>query len=1519
MKVQHIKLVPTALLIVNTLNIGQAQAEDTLVCSTTGSGIDDFFCGPDSSTSGARRSIAIGDNVLIPKITVPGKTGIEQAIAIGSNVQGGGDNSITLGNDIITAGTGSVAIGGDDAAGIYNAGNKGYLLKTYGAKNNDSNISDFRANAALGNGTVSLGAGAQALADGAISIGAAATAGDGTQNGTGWSSTSGKQSIALGVESSTLNHNAIALGYRANVTGYSGTAIGENASATSNNAIALGTNAMARDISDIAIGLNAIAQNSNGVTLASSLAIGSEAKAMTNNSFAIGSEAQALSPGAIAFGPSTTAGNNTGPAAGNNAIAIGFLANAPSQNSLAMGRGATTNGAPQSIALGYAAKTSAAEAIALGTNSAASGLNSIALGKEAKTTATNSIAIGTGSLVSGLNSGAIGVPGTVSGSNAYSVGNNNTIMADNAFVVGNAVNNTVENSVVLGNGSTVSGATGTSVYTVNGVTHNFAGAVPVSTVSIGAAGKERTLTNVAAARISAGSTDAVNGSQLFAVTSEVDKGNQFAGNTGTFNRRLGEPTIISGGLAINATASNKNIRTIAKDGTIDIQLADNLDVTSVKAGNSVINNDGLHITDGPSVTSGGIDAGNNIIRNVADGANETDAVNKRQFDTLSGIVGKGWGLQVNSGETEAIVPGETVNFTEGDNIKITRSGKTLNIATARRVDFERATVGDITLDQATGKITGVADGELSADSKDAVSGHQLFATNQNVARNTRDIAANKALLNNGINFAGNKGSFNRRLGEVTTISGGLATEATASNKNIRTIAKDGTIDIQLADNLDVTSVKAGNSVINNDGLHITDGPSVTSDGINAGNRVISNVGDAVSDTDAVNKRQLDNLSTTVNRGWNLQVNSGDAESIAPGDTLNITEGDNIQISRTGKMLNIATARKVSFDNVTVGNISLDKDTGKIGGLSDGLLSTNSKDAVTGGQLFSTNENVTTNTRNIAANKVLLDSGLNFTGNTGSFNRRLGETTTIRGGLAADAAASNKNIRTEAKDGLLDIQLADNLDVTSVKTGNALLSNDGLHITGGPSVTEGGIDAGNRVISNVGDAVSDTDAVNKRQLDNLSSIVGQGLTFSANEGGDITRRPGDILALRGDATTKGEYNGKNIKTVTDISTGIISIKIAESPVFGNVVINDSNSGKITGVSDGSIVSGSKDVVNGGQIHHVTTAISNIIGGNAHVSTDGSLITSNIGNTGKDTIHDAIDSVRNAAENASAGWNLSVNGQESSTVKPKDTVDLSNADGNISITKKDNQVSFNLSDSVKVKESIGIKNGPALTRSGVDGAGMKITNVADGTIAAGSSDAINGGQIHDFVNGEVTRPITFTADTGTPYDARLGTTLNVKGDNKNIQTMVSGNTLSVSLNENINVKSVKATDSLSVASGASIDMGGNAIQNVGNATRPGDAVNYGQLQQAFSSLGDQINRVERRANAGAAAAIATAGLTQAYIPGKSMMSMSGGTFQGESSLAIGLSTISDNGNWVLKGSFSSTTRNQTGASVGVGFQF
>ncbi|ELF6916845.1 YadA-like family protein [Salmonella enterica] len=1340
----NMKITPIALMLINAIGLSSVHADTSVVNCNTTDHDSDLFCGNNINTNGAVNSVAIGNSVLIPKISVPGKTGIEQAVAIGSNVQATGDNSLVIGNEAITGKSGSIAIGGDDAAGTYNANGKGYILRAFGSNFFDNNITDYRANAAIGNGAVSLGSNSQALADGAVSIGAAATAGAGTQRGNEWDSSSGKQSIALGAESSALNDNTIALGYRTTSTGNSSTAIGNSTVATANNALALGSHSHADADGAVIIGsdakntrdtltavglpadngVNAIGIGSSVRSAANGIAIGRGAEAKISEATTIAIGNGAVSAGGIALGQDSAVvkGNNPSGTA-SASVSIGRQTTVADYgvalgSRASVGMTLTADGIPErltsgglygtavginsgvysnsALAVGHNAKVSenADAALAVGYNSLSSAQNAIAIGNTTKASAENAISIGTGNTVSGDNSGAIGDPSTVSGMNSYSLGNNNTVSANNAFVLGNSVNNAVDSSVVLGDGSTVMAAVATPEYTVNGTTHKFAGSLPVSTVSIGDSGKERTLTNVAAGRVSAASTDAINGSQLFAVASEVEKGNQFAGNTGAFNRRLGE---------------------------------------------------------------------------------------------------------------------------------------------------------------------------------------------------------------------------------ITTISGGLVADATASNKNIRTVAKDGQIDIQMADNLDVASVKAGTTLLNDDGLHITGGPSVTSGGINGGNKIISNVSDGVTDTDAVNKRQLDNMAATASRGWNIQANGGDTETVAPGDTVNVAGGDNIEVTRTGRTLNIATGRRVSFDNVTIGGLTLDKNTGKISGLSDGTLSADSKDAVNGGQLFGTNVNVTANTRSIAANKALLDSGLNFVGNTGAFNRRLGEITTISGGLVADATASNKNIRTVAKDGQIDIQMADNLDVASVKAGTTLLNDDGLHITGGPSVTSGGINGGNKIISNVSDGVTDTDAVNKRQLDNISSVVGQGLTFAANEGSDITRKPGDTLVLKGDASTKGDYSGKNIKTVTDISSGMISIQIAESPMFGSVVINNNNSGKITGVNDGAISAESKDAVNGGQIHRVTTSISNIIGGNTHSGADGSLVTSNIGNTGKNTIHDAIDSVRSTAETASSGWNLSVNGQQSSAVKPRETVDLNNKDGNISIAKKDNQVSFNLSDSVKVKESIGIENGPSLTRNGIDGAGMKITNVADGVIAAGSKDVVNGGQIHDFISGEIARPITFSADSGTPYDARMGTVVNVKGDNKNIHTTVSGNTLSVSLNESINVKSVTATESLSVANGASVDMGGNAIHNVGNATRPGDAVNYGQFQQAFSNLGNQINRVERRANAGAAAAIATAGLTQAYIPGKSMMSMSGGTFQGESSLAIGMSTISDNGSWVLKGSFSSTTRNQTGASVGVGFQF
>ncbi|EBA3750943.1 hypothetical protein ATQ67_26170, partial [Salmonella enterica] len=606
----NMKITPIALMLINAIGLSSVHADTSVVNCNTTDHDSDLFCGNNINTNGAVNSVAIGNSVLIPKISVPGKTGIEQAVAIGSNVQATGDNSLVIGNEAITGKSGSIAIGGDDAAGTYNANGKGYILRAFGSNFFDNNITDYRANAAIGNGAVSLGSNSQALADGAVSIGAAATAGAGTQRGNEWDSSSGKQSIALGAESSALNDNTIALGYRTTSTGNSSTAIGNSTVATANNALALGSHSHADADGAVIIGsdakntrdtltavglpadngVNAIGIGSSVRSAANGIAIGRGAEAKISEATTIAIGNGAVSAGGIALGQDSAVvkGNNPSGTA-SASVSIGRQTTVADYgvalgSRASVGMTLTADGIPErltsgglygtavginsgvysnsALAVGHNAKVSenADAALAVGYNSLSSAQNAIAIGNTTKASAENAISIGTGNTVSGDNSGAIGDPSTVSGMNSYSLGNNNTVSANNAFVLGNSVNNAVDSSVVLGDGSTVMAAVATPEYTVNGTTHKFAGSLPVSTVSIGDSGKERTLTNVAAGRVSAASTDAINGSQLFAVASEVEKGNQFAGNTGAFNRRLGEITTISGGLVADATASNKNIR-----------------------------------------------------------------------------------------------------------------------------------------------------------------------------------------------------------------------------------------------------------------------------------------------------------------------------------------------------------------------------------------------------------------------------------------------------------------------------------------------------------------------------------------------------------------------------------------------------------------------------------------------------------------------------------------------------------------------------------------------------------------------------------------------------------------------------------------------------------------------------------------------------------------------------------------------------------------------------------------------
>ena len=191
--------------------------------------------------------------------------------------------------------------------------------------------------------------------------------------------------------------------------------------------------------------------------------------------------------------------------------------------------------------------------------------------------------------------------------------------------------------------------------------------------------------------------------------------------------------------------------------------------------------------------------------------------------------------------------------------------------------------------------------------------------------------------------------------------------------------------------------------------------------------------------------------------------------------------------------------------------------------------------------------------------------------------------------------------------------------------------------------------------------------------------------------------------------------------------------------------------------------------------------------------------------------------------------------------------------------------------------------------------------------------------------------------------------MKGDSNITSTTVAGGA-QLALNPNLNVTSVTTTDAagnktvtngsgmtINPAAGNSVSLttgglnnGGNKITNVAAGTAGTDAVNVSQLNQAlgafagsntanFTALENKVNEVAADAKAGTAAAMAVAGLPQAYLPGKSMMAVGGGVYRGESGYAIGYSTISDGGNWIIKGTATGNSRGHYGATAAVGYQW
>ena len=1012
--------------------------------------------------------------------------------------------------------------------------------------------------------------------------------GGGSSTAVGYHSTAdGRWSTALGAKTHSLGEASVALGINTTSAGERSLAIGASATSTGGFSIALGRYANST-------GEFSIAQGDHAETGADdAIAFGRESKALGIMSIALGATANASKEYAMALGASSAAsaanaiavGRNSA-AAGVDSLAFGRLSAANAANAIAMG--AESKAAENATAVGTNAEANGLNSIALGSGSIADVDNTIALGNQSQAVAAGAIAIGQGNKADGANAIALGNGSITGGVNAIALGQGSYAGLENGTAIGAQASAQGKNSVALGAGSVATDA---------------------DTVSVGNTTAQRQIVNMAAGDISTTSTDAINGSQLYAISKSV------ADNLG-------------GGATVNAqgvvTSPNYRLKS-GIFGTVGDALTglDNntLQWDSLKKAYSA-----AHGTDTTST-----------ITNVKDGAisdTSKDAVNGSQLKT-----------------TNDNVATNTANITTNTN--------SINTLTD--------SVGDLKDDallwngtafsaahgtEATSKITNVKDGDLTAGSTDAVNGSQLKTTNDNVATNTTNITN----LTDAVDSLGDDSLlWNATAGAFSAAHG---TDATSK----------------------ITNVTAGD--------------------LTAGS------------TDAVNGSQLKTTNDAV---------AANTTNIAT-NTTNITNlTDAVDSLGDDSLLWNATAGAFSAAHGTDA-------TSKITNVKDGDLTAGSTDAVNGSQLKTTNDAVAANTTNIATNTTnitnltdavdsLGDDSLLWNATAGAFSAKHGTNGTdskITNLLAGTVSSDS----TDAINGSQLYGLADSF--TSYLGGGADISDAG--VLTGPTYTIGGTD-----YNNVGDALA---AINT--------------SFSTSLGD----------ALLWDATAKGGDGAFSAGRGTDNTASII-----------------------TNVADGAISSTSSDAINGSQLYDTSKYIADTLGGDAEVNADGTITAptyaiaggsySNVGDAleaidttlddallwdatandgngafsaahGKDKTASVITNVANGAISATSSD--AINGSQLYTTNKYIADALGgdaevNADGSITAPTYTiaNAEYNNVGDALDALDDNALlwdataNDGAGAYNASHDGKASIITNVADGNIGEGSTDAINGSQL------------------------------------------------------------------------------------------------------------------------------------------------------------------------------------------------
>lgn len=725
----------------------------------------------------------------------------EDSMAAGVSAKALGDRSVALGNNTGAKSLGSITVG----AGYEDPANPGSLKQTLA-------ISGYQYNTAIG-------AGAQAAGNNSLAIGTLATSS--IKNG----GSSVDKAVAIGYSAGVSDDKAIAIGSDVKSNSKSASAMGDTAQALAENALAIGTNAQAAGVSSGAIGTQ------NRVTGANTYVLGSQ-----NSTAATGTAADVSASNSGIFGNENRMEGDSNRIVGNqNVLKMESLSNNSSnletfENIFVTGNHNTVTGDPDTSTAGDAGSVS---------DITVTGSKNTIQAKNQKNRNLTDIQI---------------------------VGNQNTVDAttqnadlSNTQILGSHVTATLGNSVYLGSNSAyvVSGATtkGMDVYNSDG-TYQYAGGTPAGIVTVGSAGKERRIQNVAAGLVSAKSTDAVNGSQLYTMTRPL----RFAGDNSTIgntseadvnvlHRGSDQAMSLLGGADSNNLSDN-NIGVVADaaNNTMTVKLAKDVtglnSITSktvnaetVKAGDTTVNNQGVTIAGGPSVTKGGINANGTKITNVAAGTADTDAVNVSQLTKQSAdLTKKGFGLKGQDGNIVHKSLGEDIEVTgDGKNISTKVENGTMKVVLNDDLNVKSVT----TLDDKGNKTVTKGSGMTVTDkdgNETTIGAGGITITPKNPATGTSAVSLTEKGLDNGGNQIHNvaAGTAGTDAVNVSQLQDEIAKNATklVDGKNT-TVTGTGTTEdsykVNVNDNLNLGK-KGENGIDGSIGVTGKDGSAVTING-----------------------------------------------------------------------------------------------------------------------------------------------------------------------------------------------------------------------------------------------------------------------------------------------------------------------------------------------------------------------------------------------------------------------------------------------------------------------------------------------------------------------------------------------------------------------------------------------------------------------------------------------------------------------------------------------------------------